>query len=187
MSKAIATVLGLVAVSALAYTLVGIVIARSPYTHANLSSEGYDRTDIAVVGEEYPFEGLGLNDPGGLTGDPATDGRLLFLRYGCQLCHGAAGEGGIVGGDLGDVSPSEVRREVRDGPEGMPTYVTSVLSDEDLETIVAFLTSSTNSTTKPAEEEVAALRMKPRSSKGESAFEQFSSLLAAIQEAVAAE
>ncbi len=137
---ALSTVVAIIAVSGLAFTLVGIVIARSPYTHGNLSPEGYDRTEIAIVGEEYPFEGLGLADAFTPTGDPVADGQLLFFQYGCKSCHGS-GTGAIVGDDLDDVSPSEVRREVRDGPEGMPAYSSSLLSDEDLELIVAFLKS----------------------------------------------
>jgi len=63
------------------------------------------------------------------------------IRYGCTSCHGFQGQGGVVGKDLEDASASEIRREVRDGPEGMPAYVSSFLSDEDLEEIVAFLMS----------------------------------------------
>ena len=136
------TIVGFLAISGLAFTLIAIVIARSPYTHGNLSSEGYNRTEIAYVGEEYPFDGLGLADPElARTGDPVQDGRLLFFRYGCTSCHGFQGQGAVVGKDLEEASPSEIRREVRDGPEGMPAYVSSFLSDEDLEEIVAFLMS----------------------------------------------
>lgn len=135
------TIVALITISGLAFTLIGVVIARSPYTHGNLSPEGYDRTEVAIVGEEYVFEGLGLADPFAPTGDPVLDGQLLFFQYGCQSCHGSNGTGAIVGEDLDEVSPSEVRREVRDGPEGMPAYSESTLSDEELELIVAFLTS----------------------------------------------
>src|SRR3990172_5915413 len=115
------TIIGLVTISGLAFTLIAIVIARSPYTHGNLSPEGYNRTKITLVGEEQPFEGLGLADPQlAQTGDPIQDGRALFFQYGCASCHGFQGEGAVVGKDLEDASPSEIRREVRDGPEGMP-------------------------------------------------------------------
>ncbi len=140
------TVVGLIAISGLAFTLIAIVIARSPYTHGNLSPQGYDRTEIAYVGEEAPFDGLGLADPQlARTGDPVQDGRALFFQYGCTSCHGFQGQGGTLGADLDEASPSEIRREVRKGPEGMPAYVSSFLSDDDLEKIIAFLTS-------PAEE-----------------------------------
>jgi mono/diheme cytochrome c family protein len=136
------TVVGLIAISGLAFTLIAIVIARSPYTHGNLSPQGYDRTEIAYIGEEAPFDGLGLADPQlARTGDPIRDGALLFFQYGCASCHGIRGQGGVLGTDLDEASPSEIRREVRDGPEGMPAFRSDYLSDEDVEKIIAFLTS----------------------------------------------
>ena len=152
MRASLFTIAALITVSGLAFTLVGIVIARSPYTHANLSPQGYDRTEVAIVGEEFPFEGLGLADPFTATGDPVQDGRLLYFQYGCRSCHGS-GVGAIVGEDLDEVSPSEVRREVRDGPGGMPAYSSSLLSDEDLELIIAFLRSDAGIASETADED----------------------------------
>ncbi len=130
------------AISGLAFTLIAVVIARSPYTHGNLTPEGYNRTEIILVGEESPFEGLGLADPLlARTGDPVDDGRALFFRFGCASCHGLKAQGGAVGPDLLDASASKIGREVREGPEGMPAYSTSSLSDEDVEKIIAFLKS----------------------------------------------
>ena len=138
----VSTIVGLIMISGLAFTLIAIVIARSPYTHGNLRPEGYNRTPIVYVGEEPTFEGLGLAEPGlALTGDPEQDGRALFFKYGCASCHGVKGQGAAVGPDLSDSSASKIRREVRDGPEGMPAYVSSALSDEDLQEIIAFLKS----------------------------------------------
>ncbi len=135
-------IVGAVMMSGLAFTLIGIIIARSPYTHGNLRPEGYDRTEIAYVTQEYPFDGLGLADPSlAQTGDPAQDGRALFFRYGCASCHGLNAQGAAVGPDLLNASASNIGREVREGPEGMPAYRTSTLSDEDLEKIIAFLKS----------------------------------------------
>jgi len=137
------TVAGLITISGLAFTLIAIVIARSPYTHGNLSPAGYNRTEVAYVDKEYAFDGLGLADrERAQTGDPVQDGKALFFQYGCTSCHGLDAEGGIVGTDLGDAGPSDVRQEVRDGPEGMPAFDSSSLSDEDLEKIVAYLTGS---------------------------------------------
>lgn len=130
------------AISGLAFMLIGIVIARSPYTHGNLSPQGYERTKLAYVGEEYPFDGLGLADPRlAATGDAVQDGRALFFRYGCTSCHGLNGQGGTLGPDLDGASASEIGRAVREGPKGMPFYSTSQLSDEELEKIIAFLKS----------------------------------------------
>ncbi len=135
-------IVGAIMMGGLAFTLVGVIIARSPYTHGNLRPEGYDRTEIARVGEEYPFEGLGLADPQlANTGDPAQDGKALFFGYGCASCHGLKGQGGAVGADLDidDISRSEFGRDVRKGPKGMPSFMEETLNDEDLDKLYAFL------------------------------------------------
>jgi mono/diheme cytochrome c family protein len=148
------TVVALIAISGLAFMLIAIVIARSPYTHGNLSPQGYNRTEIAYVGEERPFEGPGLADPTlAETGDLAQDGRFLFIQNGCAQCHGLQGQGAIVGDDLDDASPSDIRKEVRDGPEGMPAFGADALSDEHLEKIIAFLTAPQEEASKDPERE----------------------------------
>ena len=139
-----APIVGAVMMAGLAFTLIVVIIARSPYTHGNLRAEGYDRTDIIYVDEEPPFEGLHLADPeAAKTGDPVTDGRTLFFGLSCASCHGLTGRGAVVGEDLdtSDISPSEFLREVRKGPKGMPAFVEEVLSDEEAERLYAFLDS----------------------------------------------
>lgn len=135
-------ILGAVMMSGLAFTLIVIIIARSPYTHGNLSPQGYNRTGIIYVGQEQPFEGIGLADPSVAdTGDPAQDGRALFFRYGCASCHGLQGQGGPVGKDLSDASANRISRQVRKGPGTMPAFGAGILSDSDLQKLIAFLTS----------------------------------------------
>jgi hypothetical protein len=135
-------ILGAIMMSGLAFMLIGIVIARSPYTHGNLSPEGYNRTDIVYVGQEHPFDGFRLADPGlALTGDPVQDGRVLFFRYGCTSCHGLQGKGGAVGKDLSNADAEEIADKVRQGPKTMPVFQTSVLSASDLQNIIEFLNS----------------------------------------------
>ncbi len=125
----------------LAFTLIVVIIARSPYTHGNLRAEGYDRTDIIYVDEEQPFEGLGLADPDAAY--TTGDGRALFFGYSCASCHGLTGQGATVGADLdtSDLSPSKFLRKVRKGPKGMPAFIEEVLSDEEAERLYAFLDS----------------------------------------------
>ena len=136
-------IVGAVMMSGLAFTLIGVIIARSPYTHGNLRPEGYDRTEIAYVGDQHPFEGLGLADPSlAQTGDPAEDGRALFFRYGCASCHGLRGQGGAVGKDLSEVDAEEISEKVRKGPKTMPAYESGTLSESDLEKLIAFLEST---------------------------------------------
>ena len=133
----------MLAISGLAFTLIAIVIARSPYTHGNLRPEGYNRTEIVYVGDQQPFEGLGLTDPSlAQTGDPAEDGRALFFRYGCASCHGLQGQGGAVGKDLSGANAEEISEKVRQGPKTMPAYESGTLSESDLEKLIAFLEST---------------------------------------------
>jgi mono/diheme cytochrome c family protein len=133
----------MLAISGLAFTLIAIVIARSPYTHGNLRPEGYNRTEIVYVGDQQPFEGLGLADPSlAQTGDPAEDGRALFFRYGCASCHGLQGQGGAVGKDLSEANAEEISEKVRQGPKTMPAYESGTLSESDLEKLIAFLEST---------------------------------------------
>lgn len=137
-------IVGVIMMSGLAFTLIAIIIARSPYTHGNLRPEGYNRTEIAYVGEEPPFEGYGLADPQlAATGDPAQDGGVLFFGFGCAACHGLKAQGGAVGTDLdvGDISRSEFGRDVRKGPKGMPSFAEETVSEEDLDKLYSFLES----------------------------------------------
>lgn len=133
-------ILGAIVMSALAFTLIGVIIARSPYTHHNLNPEGYDRTDLASLDETLPFYGLGLADPElARTGDPVHDGQLLFLQYGCASCHGLEGRGAVVGGELDIDDFADLLKDVRRGPKGMPAFDKETITDEELEDIFAFL------------------------------------------------
>jgi mono/diheme cytochrome c family protein len=150
-------IVGAIMMGGLAFTLVGVIIARSPYTHGNLRPEGYNRTEIAYVGEELPFEALGLADPQlATTGDSAQDGKVLFFGYGCAACHGLKGQGGAVGADLDidDISRSEFGRDVRKGPKGMPSFMEETLNDEDLDKLYDFLESVAQ---EPSEEAAAGI------------------------------
>lgn len=133
-----------VAISGLAITIIGVVVARSPYTHGNLSSPaGYTRTKVAYIGDTYLFEGMPLARPAeAQTGDPVRDGGLLFFQYGCAACHGSNGAGGAVGKDLTDASAIKIKTKVRDGPKGMPAFSSESLSDSDMEKLIAFIRAS---------------------------------------------
>ena len=136
-------IVGAIMMSGLAFTLVGVIIARSPYTHGNLDWNGYDRTELSFVGEDVPFEGLGLRDQRlADTGDPAMDGRALFFGYGCASCHGLQGKGGTVGKNLSKADSEEISDNVRRGPKTMPAFESGVLSDADLQKLIAFLQST---------------------------------------------
>jgi len=136
-------ILGAIMMSGLAFTLIAVIIARSPYTHGNLQPEGYNRTDVIYLGEEHPFDGIPLADPGlATTGDPVQDGRVLFFGYGCASCHGLQGKGGAVGKNLSSANSEEISDNVRQGPKTMPAFETGTLPDADLAKLIAFLKST---------------------------------------------
>ena len=136
-------ILGAIMMSGLAFTLIAVIIARSPYTHGTLQPEGYNRTDVIYLGEEHPFDGIPLADPGlATTGDPVQDGRVLFFGYGCASCHGLQGKGGAVGKNLSSANSEEISDNVRQGPKTMPAFETGTLPDADLAKLIAFLKST---------------------------------------------
>lgn len=70
-------------------------------------------------------------------------GRTLYAEN-CQQCHGAAGNGASVGYDmvapsLHEASALQVAEAIRSGPEAMPRFGSDVLSDRDVDDIVAYV------------------------------------------------
>lgn len=122
-----------------------VILLRNPATHANLEDpEFYDRTELAYLDREYVYTGFGHGaafiEVAGA--DPRDAGRALYVRAGCIGCHGAYAEGATVAGALWDIDADEFPdflRDVRDGPDGMPSYSEAMLSEEALRLIVAFL------------------------------------------------
>jgi len=145
MGRYLVPALVLAAVSGLAFVLIGVIVSRSPYTHANLSltPSGYTRTSLSFVGQEEAFLGLGLDRlPRPVADNPEEAGRYLFIVAGCALCHGLHGSGGPAAPSLLKATkPEIVKAFVRSGPGGMPAYPPQVLSDEDLANITAYLQS----------------------------------------------
>src|SRR3990172_1274304 len=136
-------ILGAIMMSGLAFTLIAVIIPRSPYTHGNLQPEGYNRTEIIYLGQEHPFTGIGLADPSlASTGDPAQNGRVLFFGYGCASCHGLQGKGGAVGKNLSSPNNKKISQKARQGPKTMPSFDSSVLPDSDMQKLIAFLKST---------------------------------------------
>ncbi len=130
------------AVLGIALTLLTIV-ARSPWTHANLDlsfDSRYTRTRQMLVGGPAGFRG----DP--LAVRPASDaaerGKQLFVADGCAGCHGLDGRGGVVGPSILGTKAEKLRTTTSVGPEGMPAYAPGALSDQDLAAIAAFLSAT---------------------------------------------
>lgn len=154
--------LGIVAVLGLATLLIGVIVLRSPDTHANLWDRleaGYSRTAVGVVAAK------GQTSIAGVKGRPAsaalsfqapiwlmvpqgealgriTDpGQRLLIVSGCAKCHGLAGQGGVVGPPLVGTDPQIITAMARIGPGGMPVFFPYTLSDSELAQIGAYLNS----------------------------------------------
>lgn len=130
------------AVLVIALTLLTIV-ARSPYTHANLDlsfDARYTRTQQMLVGAPIGFGGDRLAVPP--ASDPVQHGKQLFVAEGCASCHGLDGHGGVVGPSILGTKAQKLRTVTNVGPQGMPAYAPGALSDEDLTAIAAFLNAS---------------------------------------------
>ncbi len=127
------------AVLLLSLTLLTI-IARSPYTHANLNAgfdPGYSRSIQAFVGAPVPLAGERMAMPP--TNDLVQRGKQLFVTEGCAACHGLDGRGGVVGPPIAGTKASKLRAKTQAGPRGMPAYAPGALSDDDLAAIAAYL------------------------------------------------
>ena len=109
------------------------VLGRSPDTRSNFqeSSVGYNRTDVALVGEQDSFDGI--SDV--LGAEPAA----MYVGAGCANCHGLSGEGGVVGPDIWGKNLEDALEAIRDGDHGMPLYDELRLSDEQIERLVSYL------------------------------------------------
>jgi len=81
--------------------------------------------------------------------EPARDtanGKRAYLAVGCFACHGRAGQGGAYNYPAPPLAQTRLSEEafktlVRTGPNEMPAYSESVLSDRDLGDIYAFARS----------------------------------------------
>jgi mono/diheme cytochrome c family protein len=73
----------------------------------------------------------------------AENGKKLYLRYGCDECHGTQAHGGMRGPELGPNSiPFEAFRAYVRHPTGeMPPYTDKVVSDQEWADIYAFIKS----------------------------------------------
>lgn len=99
----------------------------------------------ALAQQERPAAQRG-NPPAGNTATApagnAQNGKQLFTRVGCDLCHNADGQGG--GGAPRLAPPNMIPfpafvRQHREPANSMPPYTSKVLSDAQLADIYAFL------------------------------------------------
>ena len=73
----------------------------------------------------------------------AENGKKLYLRDGCEACHGTLAHGGASGPELGpDAIPFEAFHAYVRHPTGeMPPYTDKVISDQEWADIYAFIKS----------------------------------------------
>jgi len=84
----------------------------------------------------------------------ATNGKTVFARAGCFECHNYQGQGG-VGPRLTGVGFDGLKAYVRSANGNMPPYRPSVLSDDEIADIYAYLQSIPKP---PAPDSIAAIR-----------------------------
>ncbi len=97
---------------------------------------------VGVSGLAAVAVGLAL-DCGGASAASAEKGKAAFVQHGCWQCHGFQGQGGIAGLKL---APDPIAFEafgafVRGSNRFMPPYSETILSNEDLADIYAYLQS----------------------------------------------
>jgi mono/diheme cytochrome c family protein len=78
--------------------------------------------------------------------DDAANGKRVYLADGCFECHGRVGQGGAMNYPAPALAQVEMPIEsfmayLRNGPNDMPAYSASVLSDKEAADIYAFLRS----------------------------------------------
>jgi ubiquinol-cytochrome c reductase cytochrome c subunit len=73
----------------------------------------------------------------------AEKGKVAYVKNGCWQCHGFVGQGGVTGPKLApDPKPFEfISVFVRHSNGPMPPYTETILSDQDLADIYAYLQS----------------------------------------------
>src|SRR5918999_249569 len=82
-------------------------------------------------------------DQGAVLAASADKGKVAYMKFGCWGCHGTVGQGGATGPKLApDPMPAEAFVAfVRTTNRAMPPYHESVLSNEDLADIYAYMQS----------------------------------------------
>ena len=159
MHRLVVPLTGSLVVVALASMLIGVVL-RSPYTHANLYETvppSYTRTAPILVGQEVGDVELTLDHHRLEYANVASEeGRTVYLTRSCATCHGLDARGGPVGPSLAGSSPETVKRMVREGRGGMPTYIDAHLGDADLAALASYLLGL--EVARPDSEKIAALQ-----------------------------
>ena len=76
----------------------------------------------------------------------ATNGKRIYLVDGCFTCHGRSGQGGAYNGPAPILAHTALpfdafKNQLRNPADDMPAYSGTVLSDQDIADIYAFVTA----------------------------------------------
>jgi mono/diheme cytochrome c family protein len=74
----------------------------------------------------------------------SSNGKRIFLRNGCYQCHGTVGQGGLAGPRLAQtkLTIAGFTGAIRNPrPSNMPPYRASVMTDQELADVFAYLQS----------------------------------------------
>ena len=70
-----------------------------------------------------------------------TQGAQLFNSLGCGACHGPEGKGTAIGSNITGKSREEITKQMRTPKGTMPAFPANILSDADLDKLVAYIMS----------------------------------------------
>ncbi len=110
---------------------------RTELNLLHTAPEDYHRTAPITVEDESFLESWRTRGSLQIASDSPSP-PPSYVGYGCASCHGLQGQGGPVGDDLSDASPSDVRKALKKGPKGMPRF--DFLSADDVNALISFLT-----------------------------------------------
>ena len=100
---------------------------------------------VATLGDGPAIPSPSQYDPTGLTEEQIAKGGELF-RTNCSACHNYAGKGGALSNGVyappltgTGVTNAEIWEALRTGPNQMPVFSPSQLSDDDVKAMIAYL------------------------------------------------
>jgi ubiquinol-cytochrome c reductase cytochrome c subunit len=134
---------GVGALAADFYITTGYMPLRNPYDQPRRSRVLYSERDlralVAYVASLAPGPAIPHPDP---ARGSVSKGLRLFTEN-CAGCHQIAAAGGYlpdsVAPPLEDATPVQIAEAVRIGPNVMPRFSTSLLSDRDVDSVIAYV------------------------------------------------
>jgi mono/diheme cytochrome c family protein len=111
--------------------------ANTLLNYSEVAPDGYDRSPLSFVGSDFDAV-LNWHPSPDIDKADAEYDQARFVSYRCASCHGLTGQGGAVGENLEEATPSEMRKALKKGSEGMPEY--TGLTTEEVNSLIKFIT-----------------------------------------------